>query len=102
MNNSLLLNRLWQTNHPKSRKLGILFAASPLKIRSYSCNNADPRHTSAEFPIDPCQRGSSSGNTKHRVTRSADFFSVPYHTQAATGNPHRSTFDQNWSHRSGV
>src|SRR5512135_2013840 len=40
MNNSLLLNRLWQTNHPKSRKLGILFAASPLKIRSYSCNNA--------------------------------------------------------------
>src|SRR5512135_3134738 len=40
MNNSLLLNRLRQTNHPKSRKLGILFAASPLKSRSYSCNNA--------------------------------------------------------------
>ena len=40
MNNSLLLKRLRQANHPKSRKLGMLFAASPLKDRSYSCNNA--------------------------------------------------------------
>ena len=41
MNNSLPLKRLRQANHPKSRKLGILFAASSLKSRSYSCNNAD-------------------------------------------------------------
>src|SRR5512143_1158700 len=40
MNNSLPLKRLRQANHQKSRKLGMLFAASPLKNRSYSCNNA--------------------------------------------------------------
>jgi len=40
MNNSLLFKRLQQANHPKSRKWGMLVAASPLKNRSYSCNNA--------------------------------------------------------------
>src|SRR5512135_2305425 len=47
MNNSLLLKRLRQANHPKSRKLGMLFAASPLKNRSYSCNNAIPEYIEA-------------------------------------------------------
>ena len=46
MNNSLPLKRLRQANHPKSRKLGMLFAASPLKNRSYSCNNAVCQRTS--------------------------------------------------------